>query len=314
MHAISVKNITKVFPKNAVAVDNLSFDLEQGAILGFLGPNGAGKTTTIQMLLSVLSPTSGTIEYFGKDLRTHRSDVLKDVAFASTYINLPWRLTVWENLDVYGRLYSIPTQERKERIEKFLKFFGVWEMRDKERCLLSAGQSTRLMLAKAFLAHPRVALLDEPTASLDPDIAHEVRTFVKAQRKEYGVSVLFTSHNMDEVTDICDRVIFLRKGKIVANDTPINLAKSIGQTKVELIIEQSDHVKILKTIHAQKYQAVIKENSVTITVDEHGIAKLLTLLAQQHIEYSQISIQKPTLEDYFLQALHLGKDEQEKLL
>jgi ABC-2 type transport system ATP-binding protein len=310
--ALSVKNLTKVFQSGSilpwkekekpfVAVDHISFDLEQGQILGLLGPNGAGKTTTIQMLLSVLSSSEGSISYFGKELQEHRSDVLKDVAFASTYINLPWRLTVYENLDVYGRLYGLSAGDRRARIERFLKFFGVWELRDKERSHLSAGQSTRLMLAKAFLAYPKVALLDEPTASLDPDIAHEVREFVQEQRKEHNVSILFTSHNMEEVSAVCDKVMFLKKGKIVANDTPANLAKSIRKTKVELMV--GDGLK--RTIeYAQKntLSYEVNERWIGIDVDEHQIAEFLRDLATAGVEYSQISINKPTLEDYFLQV------------
>lgn len=310
--ALSVKNLTKVFQSGSIlpwkkkgepftAVDHISFDLEKGQILGLLGPNGAGKTTTIQMLLSVLSSSEGTIEYFGKELQENRSEVLKDVAFASTYINLPWRLTVYENLDVYGRLYGLSSNDRKVRIERFLKFFGVWELRDNERSHLSAGQSTRLMLAKAFLAYPKVALLDEPTASLDPDIAHEVREFVQEQRKEHDVSVLFTSHNMDEVTAVCDKVMFLKKGKIVANDTPANLAKSIRKTKVELMV--GDGLK--RTIEYAKKKAMayeLNERWIGIEVDEHKIAEFLRDLASAGVEYSQISINKPTLEDYFLQV------------
>ncbi len=312
--ALSVRDLTKTFQAKSLfpwgkkekpftAVDHISFDLELGGILGLLGPNGAGKTTTIQMLLSVLSPSSGKVEYFGKDLFTHRSEVLKDVAFASTYINLPWRLTVYENLDVYGRLYGLSASDRKSRIEKFLKFFGVWEMRDRERSMLSAGQSTRLMLAKAFLAHPKVVLLDEPTASLDPDIAHEVRDFVIAQRKEYGVSVLFTSHNMEEVATVCDRVMFMRKGKIVADDTPANLAKSIRKTKVELVVGNA----IKQTVEyakKNKFVFVTEDDHIAIEVDEHEIASFLQGIAKAKIEYTQISINKPTLEDYFLQVLH----------
>lgn len=312
--AISVSQLTKTFqekpllpwkPKGKLftAVDHLTFELQEGEILGLLGPNGAGKTTTIQMLLSVLAPTSGSIEYFGKDLYTHRSEVLKDVSFASTYINLPYRLSVWENLDVYGRLYGLEKTDRIKRIERFLKFFGIWELRDKERSTLSAGQSTRLMLSKAFLAYPKVALLDEPTASLDPDIAHEVRAFVQEQRKEYNVSVLFTSHNMDEVTAVCDRVMFLKSGKIIANDTPVQLARSISKTTLHLFSEKGKK-QIQEWATKEKLESSLDQGWVVITIDEHSVAKFLSLLAKENIEYSQIRINEPDLEDYFL---HMSK-------
>lgn len=298
---LSVKNLTKTYPgkKKFVAVDHISFDLHRGEILGLLGPNGAGKTTTIQMLLSTLTPTEGEITYFGKDLQTHRSDILKDVAFASSYIRLPWQLTVNENLQVYGRLYGISSPERKSRIEKLLKFFGVWKMRDKEMSSLSAGQTTRVMLSKAFLAYPKIALLDEPTASLDPDIAHEVRAFVKEQQKSYEVSMLFTSHNMDEVADVCGRVMFLQEGKIVANDTPENIARSVSIAHVELVVGDGLKRTIeYATKNALKHEVI--DRAIKISIDEHKIAELIENLGKIGVRYTQIVVDKPSLEDYFL--------------
>lgn len=317
-----VKNLTKEYKpevqlpwakkkrKPFIAVDNISFTLHEGEILGLLGPNGAGKTTTIQMLLSTLTPTSGNILMFGKELREHRSEILEKVSFASTYIRLPYRLTVYENLDVYGRLFGVPGDERRHRIKKFLTFFGVWNQRDRQASGLSAGQTTRVMLAKAFLAYPKIALLDEPTASLDPDISHEVREFVLMQRKEYGVSILFTSHNMDEVSEVCDRVLFLQKGKIVADDTPENLAKSISTTKVQLTV--GDGMK-----RTQKYcdevgfTYSIDKRAIEIEIDEQEIAQLLMDLAKVGVHYTQIAIRQPSLEDYFIQSARGGSEKRD---
>ncbi len=308
--ALAVKDLTKTFQKKPLlwwkpagkaftAVDHISFELQAGEILGLLGPNGAGKTTTIQMLLSALTPTSGSIQYFGKELADHHSEVLKDVSFASTYINLPYRLTVWENLDVYGRLFGLSSSDRLKRIERFLKFFGIWELRDKERSSLSAGQSTRLMLSKAFLAYPKVVLLDEPTASLDPDIAHEVRAFVQEQRKEYNVSVLFTSHNMDEVTAVCDRVMFLKSGKIIADDTPERLARSISKATIHLYVEQKKN-QVITFAKENKLEATVDQGWILIPIEESEIATFLAGLAQIGVNYSQIRIDQPNLETYFL--------------
>jgi ABC-type multidrug transport system ATPase subunit len=168
-----VTELTKVYRGKppVTAVDRLSFSLGRGEILGLLGPNGAGKTTTIQMLLSALEPTSGRIAYFGESLKSARALILGQVGFASAYSRLPARLTVAENLDVFGRLYGLPAGQRKARIQELLSKFGVWDLRKRTTERLSSGQVTRVMLAKAFLARPRVVLLDEPTASLDPDIA-----------------------------------------------------------------------------------------------------------------------------------------------
>lgn len=302
---LAVDHLTKVFSpltrsdKPFVAVDGISFTIKPGEILGLLGPNGAGKSTTIAMLLGILTPTSGTITYFGHELETHRSEILQDVTFASTYIKMPWRLTVLENLRVYGLMYGVSGSVFEKRAQKFLTNFGVWEQRHKTMNNLSAGQTTRIMLAKAFIPHPRVVLLDEPTASLDPDIAHEVRRFVKEQQKEYGTTMLYTSHNMDEVADVCDRVMFLKSGRIVASDTPENLASSISVSRMRLVVR--DGLKRTERLaREQGYESIIDGREIEIAVDEQQIAAFLSTLAKHDIEYTQISIAKPSLEDYFL--------------
>ena len=160
--------------------------------------------------------------------------ILEKVSFASCYVRLPARLTVRTNLDIYAQLYGISKTERVHRIEKYLKFFGMWNIADKETGVLSAGQMTRVMLAKAFMTNPKIILLDEPTASLDPDSALEARTFIKEEQKAHGIALLLTSHSMEEVAQICDRVLVIKNGQIIANDTPRNLAYSASRTKVTL--------------------------------------------------------------------------------
>lgn len=221
MPVLKVNNLTKTFssgfwpfktPQTYTAVNNISFDLKKGEILGFLGPNGAGKTTTIQMLLGTLTPSAGRIDFFGQDFAQHRITALKKIGYASGYDKLPSRLTIFENLDIVGRIYAIPEPQRSVQIKKLLDFFGILHLANRQAGTLSAGQATRVMLAKAFINDPEVVLLDEPTASLDPDVAHQVRQFVLAQRKERNTSILITSHNMDEVTELCDRVLVLKSG------------------------------------------------------------------------------------------------------
>lgn len=303
--ALTVNQLEKIYPpekkdgKPFVAVNKISFALKEGEILGLLGPNGAGKSTTISMLLGVLSPTSGTIFYGDRDFFKHRSEILQAVTFASTYIKMPWRLSVMENLTVYGLMYGLSRADFTSRAKKFLEFFGVWSQRDKTMNQLSAGQMTRVMLAKAFIPYPKVVLLDEPTASLDPDIAHEVRQFVLEQQKEYGTSILYTSHNMDEVTEVCERVVFLRQGTVVAIDTPDRLAASVSVAHVRLQVK--DGIKRTARFAQEKgLVATIDGREIEIAVDEHEIAAFLQQLATEKIEYQQITIAKPTLEDYFL--------------
>lgn len=303
--AVTVTNLRKEYApekkgrSSFVAVNSISFSVKKGEILGLLGPNGAGKSTTIAMLLGVLSPTSGSIMYDEKDFFTHRTEILQTVTFASTYIKMPWRLSVQENLTVYGLMYGLKRIDIYQRMEKFLKFFGVWDQKDKTMNQLSAGQTTRIMLAKAFIPYPRVVLLDEPTASLDPDIAAEVRAFVLMQQKEYNTSILYTSHNMDEVTQVCDRVVFLRKGTVIAVDTPDNLASSVSIAHLRLQVK--DGLKRTERFTQERgLSSKIDGREIEIEIDEHAIAEFLQQLAAEKIEYTQITIAKPTLEDYFL--------------
>jgi ABC-2 type transport system ATP-binding protein len=215
---------------------------------------------------------------------------------------MPWRLSVKENLIVYGLMYGLKKNEVSERIKKFLDFFGVWNQKDKTMNQLSAGQITRIMLAKAFIPYPRVVLLDEPTASLDPDIANEVRQFVLKQQKEYNTSILYTSHNMDEVTQVCDRVVFLRNGTIIAVDTPDNLASSVSIAHLRLRVK--DGLKRTERFAQERgLSAKIDEREIEIAIDEQRIAEFLQQLAAEKIEYTQIAIAKPTLEDYFLSQM-----------
>ncbi len=298
---LTVTELTKVYRgrKPVTAVDHLTFELGRGEILGLLGPNGAGKTTTIQMLLSTLKPTSGQIEYFGKSLAQDRESILALVGYASAYSKLPSHLAIEENLDVFGRLYGMPGHARKERTKELLTRFGVWDLRRRTMAGLSAGQTTRVMLAKAFLARPRIALLDEPTASLDPDIAHEVRDFVRAQRDEAGVSILYTSHNMDEVAEVCDRVLFLDGGKIAAVGTPEELAASAASTRMRFTVEQGLD-DLIHSAEAWGLAVTVERQTVEVEIDEHHIAAFLQELARKAVRYTRISLFKPTLEDYFI--------------
>ena len=289
-----------------MAVDGISFRLHEGEILGLLGPNGAGKTTTIQILLSTLAPTKGKIEYFGLDFVANREQILQQVTFASSYIKLPWRLTVWENLQVYGMLYGLSRKDRVSRITRFLKYFGVWSLKDKNMSSLSAGQITRVMISKAFLSYPKIALLDEPTASLDPDIAKVVRDFIQSQRQEYGVSILFTSHNMAEVSALCDRVIFLRSGKIISEGKPDELAKGSVLPRLELRAVKP-LVKLKKLCQTQDYHLEEKGDLASICLPEEKISWFLQELAVLQVSYSGIQIAKPTLEDYFLMNADVKK-------
>ena len=229
---VEVRQLTKRFG-DFTAVDQISFEIQPGETVGLLGPNGAGKTTTFQMLLSVMTPTAGSIQMFGLDLMKHRETILRQVNFSSTYISMPYALTVAENLRVTGKLYGLPDITR--RIDDVVKKLEMEDLRDKLTRKLSSGQMTRLTLAKAVMTEPKILFLDEPTASLDPDIAHKIKAFLKEYRDSSGLSMLYTSHNMREMEEMSDRIIFLQRGKIVAQGTAREVIDQYGQDDLEQV-------------------------------------------------------------------------------
>jgi ABC-2 type transport system ATP-binding protein len=292
---ITVTNLYKRFA-NFTAVDDISFSLREGEILGFLGPNGAGKTTTIQMLLGVLLPTSGLIQYFGQELQKNRQAILEQVNFSSTYTNLPWSLTVRESLTFISYLYKI--SDRQKRIDEIVSIFKLQDLQHSKVDSLSAGQLTRLNLAKALINFPKVLLLDEPTASLDPDVADYIRQFLLTERKQFNVSILITSHNMAEVEELCDRVVFINHGKVIANDTPTNLSKTMDVCHVELLVP--DQSKLMAYCRTHSLQYVVRGKYIVVDVSEKKLADFLHDLTSSGVMYEEISIEKPSLEDYFL--------------
>jgi len=227
---VEVKGLTKVF-KSLKAVDNVSFDIYPGEILGLLGPNGAGKTTIIHMLLGLTTPASGDIKVFGFDLKKHREKILQDVNFSSSYVSMPNSLTVRENLKVFARLYKVKEKER--RISELLKIFEIEAIESKLVRHISSGHQTRLNLAKSLISDPKILFLDEPTASLDPDIADKTRSLLKSIKKNRNLSILYTSHNMKEMEEMSDRIIFLHKGRIIAEGRPEKIIRDFRRKNLE---------------------------------------------------------------------------------
>ena len=226
MDAITVEHLTKRYG-GTLAVDDISFAVPAGATLGLLGGNGAGKTTTIAMMLGILIPTAGRIRILGHDMATDRFDALARMNFSSPYVALPSRLSVAENLRVYGHLYDVPQIE--QRIRVLSRELDMEEFLHRPAGQLSAGQKTRVALAKALLNRPDVLLLDEPTASLDPDTGDWVRGLLERYRAESGCTILLASHNMDEVERLCDDVLMLKRGRIVDQGSPAALLVRYGR-------------------------------------------------------------------------------------
>jgi ABC-2 type transport system ATP-binding protein len=227
---VEVNGLTKVF-KSFKAVDNVSFDIYPGEILGLLGPNGAGKTTIIHMLLGLTTPASGDINVFGLDLKKNREKIIQDVNFSSSYASMPNSLTVKENLKVFARLYKVKKKEK--RISELLKIFEIEAIEDKLVRHISSGHQTRLNLAKALINNPKILFLDEPTASLDPDIADKTRSLLKSIKKNRNLSILYTSHNMKEMEEMSDRIIFLHKGRIIAEGRPEEIIRDFRRKNLE---------------------------------------------------------------------------------
>lgn len=216
---------------NITAVDSISFDVQRGSVCALLGGNGAGKTTTIAMLLGLIRPTDGDVWIFGESFDRRHPQTLARMNFSSPYFDLPSRLTVHQNLNVYARLYG--TQAPAVRIEQLSEELDLADLLPRRYGSLSAGQKTRVAMAKAMINEPELLLLDEPTASLDPDSADMVRTYIETNRERHDTTILIASHNMYEVERLCDDVIMLQKGHIVDRDNPAGLLKRYGRDTLE---------------------------------------------------------------------------------
>ncbi len=227
---LSIAGLRKQYG-GTVAVDDISFDVAPNEIVGLLGPNGAGKTTTINIILGVLEPTSGSIRIREVDIARHRSQALECTNFAAVYAPLPGNLTVFQNLRFFGLLYEV--EDLSARIPAVLKEFDLEAFRDVKCGVLSSGEQTRAGLAKALLNSPRLLLLDEPTASLDPATAHDIRAKIRDFAAQGTGGVLWTSHNMYEVEEVCDRVLFLSRGKILLAGDPKTLPREHGKENLE---------------------------------------------------------------------------------
>ena len=229
-NSIEVINLSKSY-KTKKAVNNISFKIDENEIVGLLGPNGCGKTTTIGMILGLLKPTSGQVLINGKNIENNKISILHKMNFISPYIELPKKLTVKQNLIVYGKLYNI--KNLNERINFLSEKLRLGDLLDKITGELSSGQKNRVSLAKALINDPTVLLLDEPTAALDPETADFIRTFLEKLREEKKISVLLASHNMDEVKRLCNSIMMMKDGNIVDSGTPEDLIKKYGQKNLE---------------------------------------------------------------------------------
>ena len=228
---IEIKKLTKIY-NNYQAVNSISFEIEKNKTVGLLGPNGCGKTTTIGMMLGLVSPSAGKILIENKEIKYFKRDeILKRFNFASPYVELPKKLTVKQNLEIYGRLYGI--KNLKERINDISRDLDIKSFFERKTGELSSGQKNRVSLAKSLINKPEILLLDEPTASLDPDIGDFIRSYIQEYKLKNKVTILLASHNMSEVERLCDSVIMMRKGKIIDKGTCKQLIDNHGRNNLE---------------------------------------------------------------------------------
>jgi ABC-2 type transport system ATP-binding protein len=293
-----VNKLTKCYG-SYTAVNGISFAVPKGKVIGLLGPNGAGKTTTIQMLLGITLHNGGTINYFGLDFVKHRQACLQRINFASSFNTLQGRISVWENLLVFADLYQVVKPKRK--IMELVRYFQIEELLPKRFWDLSSGQKTRVNLVKALINDPELILMDEPTASLDPDIADKLLSLIEQLRRERQLSLVYTSHDMAEVARICDEVIFLDHGNIVAHDTPLGLTKRITHSQFTISFD-GDKSLVSKTLTGyQLAYEFVNPFTVVVTITEPLIPKVIFKLSETGIWITNMEIKKPTLADVFLQ-------------
>ena len=227
---IEIKELKKNYGKT-IAVDNLNFKIQKGQIIGLLGPNGCGKSTTIGMMLGLIKPTSGSVIINNKDIEDNRTSLLEKMNFISPYIELPKKLTVEENLKVYARLYGV--KNLKEKIYSLMEKLNLIEFKSRKTGELSSGQKNRVSLAKALINDPEILLLDEPTASLDPDVGDYIRSFIENFVSNKGSTILLASHNMNEVERLCHEVMMMKNGKIIDRGTSSDLINKHGRKNLE---------------------------------------------------------------------------------
>lgn len=301
MQAIEVEKLTKEF-NGFVAVDHISFSIKSGEVFGLLGPNGAGKTTTMSMLSTMLKPTSGKASVNGFDILKKEDDVRKSIGIVFQDQSLDEELTAYENMDFHGRLYRIPKDLREERIKELMKLVELDDKKDNLVKTYSGGMRRRLEIARGLLHEPRVLFLDEPTLGLDPQTRNHLWNYIDKLNKEKGITIILTTHYMEEADKLCDRIAIIDKGKIIALDTSERLKESIGGDVIEITSSDKEKLHSMIKILSWVKHVDVHNGSVTINLQnaEKHVAEIVNLASENGIEIDSISIHKPTLEDVFL--------------
>jgi ABC-2 type transport system ATP-binding protein len=298
--AIHVADLTRRFG-DLVAVDRINFEIVQGEIFGLLGPNGAGKTTTLAMLSTMLEPTSGAAQIMGIDIKKDQDGVRKAIGIVFQDQSLDEELTAWENMDFHGRLYRIPRETREQRIDELLNLVELFDRRNDIVKTFSGGMRRRLEIARGLLHHPAVLFLDEPTLGLDPQTRNHLWKYIEDLAKEKNITIILTTHYMEEADRLCDRIAIIDHGKIIALDTPARLKESIGGDVVT--IQSPDTSKISTALSVPWIKRLeTHDGEVILTLEnaEQHLSMIVTRLNEEKVSITSISVHKPTLEDVFL--------------
>lgn len=305
--AIVAENLTKIFNKNIVAVDHVSFTVREGEIFGFLGPNGAGKTTTINMLTTVLKPTSGVAYVMGYDVVKQADIVRRVIGVVPQEYTADEDLTGYENLILCGDLYGLPRESSKKRALELLELMELMRFKDKKVETYSGGMRRRLELACGLINRPRILFLDEPTLGLDVQTRITIWDYIKRLREEYHMTIFMTTHYMEEADNLCDRIAIIDHGKIIVTGTPSELKNSVGSDVIELTLREVEDVseKLLKIEYVKN--VVKKENVYVIQVEDGEVATpvIIDVLKNHGHSVVKLSLRKPSLDEVYL--MYTGK-------
>lgn len=301
MFAITVEDLTKKFG-DFTAVNNLSFSINKGEVFGLLGPNGAGKTTTMSMLSTMLKPSSGKASVNGYDILTDEDNVRKSIGIVFQDQSLDEELTAYENMDFHGRLYRIPKGTRQKKIMELLKLVELDGKKDNIVKTYSGGMRRRLEIARGLLHEPKVLFLDEPTLGLDPQTRNHLWDYIEKLNKEKGISIILTTHYMEEADKLCHRIAIIDRGEIVAMDTSDKLKNDIGGDLITIVSSGKDDLYSAVSSLPEIENIEMHDSSLIIGLQnaEKHVAQMVTLASEKGIPIDSISIHKPTLEDVFL--------------
>ncbi|ABD41260.1 daunorubicin resistance ABC transporter ATP-binding subunit [Methanospirillum hungatei JF-1] len=298
--AIQVTDLTKTF-SDLTAVNHISFEITQGEIFGLLGPNGAGKTTTLSMLSTMQKPTSGFAAVQGRDIQKDEDGVRKAIGIVFQDQSLDEELTARENMDFHGRLYRLPPEIRRQRIDELLQLVELHDRKDDLVKTFSGGMRRRLEIARGLLHHPSVLFLDEPTLGLDPQTRNHLWKYIATLSKEKNITIILTTHYMEEADRLCDRIAIIDHGTIIALDSPQNLKDGIGGDIITIQTPDYDTVaQVLTGSWIDQVELHNDEVRIHLHNAEQHISDIITLLSQHQIPIHSVSVHKPTLEDVFL--------------